>query len=84
MVKSMKSGKSIIIANLGKMQKSPKNGGGLRLFVKWLHQKSYKDKKMEKQKKNIFFQKKLAGMRNPCYNSCSDVELDGVLLESLT
>ena len=35
MVKSMKSGKSMIIVNLGKMQKSPKNGGGLRFFVKW-------------------------------------------------
>ena len=59
MVKSMKSGKSIITANLGKMQKSLKNGGGLRLFVKWLYQMSYKDKKMEKQKKIFFFKKNL-------------------------
>ena len=39
---------------------------------------------MKKQKKNIFFRKKLAGMRKPCYKSFSDTELDGVLLESLT
>ena len=45
---------------------------------------SYKDGKMKKQKKNIFFQKKLAGMRKPCYKSFSDAELDGVLLELLT
>ena len=81
---SMKSEKSITIVNRGKMQKSPKNGGGLRLFVKWLHQKSYKDKKMEKQKKIFFFRKKLAGMRKPCYKSFSDAKLDGVLSESLT
>ncbi len=48
---SIKNEKNTIIANLGKTQKSPKNGGGLRLFVKWLYQMSYKDKKMEKQKK---------------------------------
>ena len=81
---SMKNEKNTIIANLGKTQKSPKNGGGLRLFVKWLYQMNYKDKKMKKQKKIFFFRKKLAGMRNPCYNSCNDAELDGVLSESLT